>query len=63
MEQFFLDRDNSGHWYIVPVAMKDVWDDWRDLDEDDDASWTAPDGVRRVPGGTRLVTFTNPVIE
>lgn len=62
MERFFLDRDNDGHWYIVPVAIKDIWDDWCDLDSDDEAAWTVPEGVTRVPGNPRLVTFTNPTI-
>jgi len=63
MEEFFLSRDNSGHWYVVPVSKQAEWDAWLEIDEDDERAWTAPDGVVPVCGSPCLVRFTSWRIE
>ena len=62
-ERFFLGQDSSSHWYIVPVSRTEDWLAWRDLDEDDERAWTAPDYARAVGGSPFLVTFADPKIE
>ncbi len=37
--RFFLGRDESSHWYLVPVERKEEWDAWTELSEDDEESW------------------------
>lgn len=58
--RFFLDRDNSGHWYLVPEERRAEWDAWSNLDEDDEASWNEPTFAKRLNGHPARVTFTNP---
>ena len=41
--QYFLSQDQSSHWYVVPISRKDEWNDWVDLDEDDEAGWEVPE--------------------
>lgn len=62
-ERYFLDTDNSSHWFIVPVSRKAEWQAWNELDEDDPASWDAPDFAEPVGGCFNLVTFTDPRID
>lgn len=59
-ERFFLDQDQSSHWYIVPAAKRTEWDAWRDLPDDDEASWEAPIWSRRLDGSPTNITFSNP---
>ena len=30
-DRFFLDQDQSSHWYIVPLSRKSEWDEWCEL--------------------------------
>lgn len=64
--RFFLARDNSSHWYLVPAELHEIWDAWTELDEDDSDSWALPGplqaaGCRRLNGNPSNVTFTDPV--
>lgn len=61
MERFFKAVDNSSHHYIVPLAKRAEWIAWRDLPEDDENGWDAPEWAVRIDGGT--LTFTDPKIE
>lgn len=61
-ERFFLSRDNDFHWYIIPVARQQEWDEWREISEDDERSWTPPDFAKPVGGAPSLVTFCMPEI-
>ncbi len=63
--RFFLDRDSSAHWYLVPEAQRQAWIDWGELDEDDEASWELPEalvqaGCRRLSGAPSGISFTDP---
>jgi hypothetical protein len=62
-ERYFLDQDNSSHWYVVPVARQEEWDAWCNLDEDDERAWEVPSWARPVNGSHQRVKFENPVIE
>ncbi len=58
--RYFLGSDNSSHWYLVPVAHRKDWEAWTNLDEDDEASWEAPDFAVRLGGHLSQVTFADP---
>lgn len=59
-ERYFLDRDNSGHWYLVKAANRDDWYQWTELPEDDEESWDPPSFATRLDGSPSRVTFSNP---
>lgn len=61
--RYYLARDNSGHWYVVPDGRRSDWVAWTLLPEDDERAWDAPDWAQRVNGAPGLVTFTDPVID
>lgn len=62
-DRFFLDRDRSCHWYIVPVGRRTEWEEWCDLEEYDERSWDPPEFARRLAGSPSWVTFENPADE
>jgi len=41
-EYYFLDSDDDGHWYVVKECYRQKWDEWRNLDENDERSWSPP---------------------
>lgn len=55
---YFLDRDDSGHWYVVPVSQAKAWQEWLDSTDDEDfCSYAMPEGVEEVGGHPSLVSF------
>ena len=56
-EEYFLDQDESCHWYIVPEINRQEWNDWCDIDEDDEASWNVPDFAKELGTGPNAVIF------
>lgn len=61
VERFFLDQDDSSHWYIVPADRRAEWEEWANIPEDDEVGWTEPGFVRRLDGGPNRVTFSAPI--
>jgi len=59
-ERFFLGRDNSGHWYLIPLSHYDDYIRWNNLDKDDPESWDAPDWMKRLDGSPSRITFLDP---
>lgn len=59
-ERFFLDQDNSFHWYLVEEKHRTDWNKWRDLPDDDEAGWNTPPFAKRLDGGASEITFTDP---
>lgn len=57
--RFFLSRDSSCHWYVVPSSKRDEWEAWTNLDEDDEASWEAPKWAHEINGPPDAITFEN----
>lgn len=53
----FLSQDNSCHWYLVPAGMREAWNEWCNLDEDDERAWDAPPYAVRLPGSPSQVEF------
>ncbi len=41
-ERFFIGYDQSSYTYVVPVTMRAEWEQWREIPEDDERSWTVP---------------------
>lgn len=60
--RFYLAQDNDWHLYVVPVEMRNVFNEWIATDpEADGFDPEPPDGVRRIRGGMADVTFTSPI--
>lgn len=58
--RYFLDQDNSMHWYLVEADHGAEWDAWTSLPDDDPAGWACPGYAERLDGGPSRVTFENP---
>jgi hypothetical protein len=59
--RYFLDRDDSGHWYLVEAAKRPEWGVWSAREADDELGWAVPPFAERLNGSPSLVTFANPV--
>ena len=59
MERYFLGQDNDCHWYVIPESKREEWEEWRDLDEDNEESWNVPKWALEVGGSPSRVTFGN----
>lgn len=57
MKKYFLDQDDSGHWYLVESAHRADWESWLELDEDDKVSWDPPEFAIRIGGGPQQIDF------
>ena len=58
-EKYFLSQDCSSHWYVVPIKNKKEWDEWCEIDEDDERAWEAPDFAEEVWWCPWNVEFTS----
>ena len=58
-ESYFLSQDNDSHWYVIPSEKEEDWNDFLDIDEDDEASWDIPDWADAIGGSPSLVRFPN----
>lgn len=61
MKRYFLGRDNDCHWYLVDAAKRGAWNDWLNLEADDERSWEAPSFAQRLNGSHERVTFERPL--
>ena len=59
-KRYFIDKDQSGHRFLVDAKFKKEWDQWNNLPEDDENSWVAP-GYAMVLDGS-FVTFSDPEV-
>jgi hypothetical protein len=53
--KYRLYTDNDGHWYKVPVEQTEEFDSWLELDSEDEASWTPPEGCIEIDGPHNVV--------
>ena len=60
--KYILIQDNNSHWYVIPKDKEDEWNQWCELDTDDEASWEAPEFADEVWGCTSLVEFSKYLI-
>lgn len=54
MEKYFLSQDDSCHWYLIPVSKRKEWEEWRNLSEDDPASWNTPNFTIGIDGPSNI---------
>ena len=55
--EHILIQDNDGHWYVIPADRGKDFNQWLELDPDDDKSWTKPEYADDVGGSPTLVKF------
>jgi hypothetical protein len=60
--KYILGQDNSCHWYLLPADKKEEWEEWLDISEEDERSWTLPEFAKFIDGWHKL-SFENPVEE
>jgi len=56
-ESYFLDKDDDGHWYVVPLCKSEEWDKWQDIDSDDEAKWKVPEFAIPIGGHPNRIAF------
>ena len=61
-KSYFLDQDNSSHWYLVEAYKRAEWEEWLNLDEDDPKSWEAPSFAKGIDSPS-TVTFEQPSLK
>lgn len=57
-QRYFLAQDNDSHWYVVQANRRKEWDDWCEIDSDDERAWTAPEFATAVGGAPSMITFS-----
>lgn len=55
--RYFLDQDNSSHWYVIEASHRTEWDAWCNLPEDDERGWDAPEFAHAVGGAPNQIEF------
>lgn len=61
MNLYFFDRDNSGHWYMIPAEEKGLWQTFKNEDEDNEdanALFNSLFSAYRTNGGISDILFT-----
>lgn len=61
-ERFFMDCDESGHYFVVPASRRAEWEQWTLIPVEDDRAWVPPDYARSVGCSPTMLSFTDPVI-
>ena len=54
-QKFRLAEDNDGHHYVIPSDKTSEWEDWLEIDGDDERSWTPPEFAKEIDGPHKLV--------
>jgi hypothetical protein len=57
MKKYFLDTDNDSHWHLIEAERREDWENWCELDTDDESSWNVPDFAHSLGGGPNCVEF------
>lgn len=60
MIRYFMDSDDDGHWYLIPVEYQAAWDRWTGLDQDSPEAWDPPAWAVPLDGHPNGITFENP---
>ncbi len=60
VERFYLDQDDSCHWYIIPWSKRQEWETF--LDSEGCELGDVPPWAERV-NGTHSVSFAYPMVE
>lgn len=59
--RYFLDADNDGNWYLIPVERRKEWDAWTELDSDDEGIWDVPTFAEKRNRPVNFLEFENPI--
>lgn len=54
VKRYYLDNDDDGHWYVVPLEQRATFNEWLTKDEAE-----TPPGVVAIGGPPSGVTFTD----
>jgi hypothetical protein len=57
-KRYRLAQDNDSHWYVIPVDRAEEWEQWCEIDSDDERAWTPPEFAWQVGGSYSLVEFS-----
>ena len=58
--RYFLASDNDGHWYVIAEEHRREWEEWLEIDSDNEQAWTPPPYARSLGCSPTCVTFTDP---
>lgn len=58
--KYKLTQDNDSHWYKIPVDKQKEFDDWLNIDSDNEESWTPPDFAAEIDSPESFI-FEEPV--
>lgn len=54
---YFLDCDDDGHDYLIPSSRRKDWNEWLNLDRDEELSWVVPSYAKRLEYSISHVEF------
>lgn len=57
MTKYFLDNDDDGHWYLVPVEEREAFEEWLDSDVDEHHIFTAKAYEYMIGGHPNKIEF------
>lgn len=57
--EYFLSRDNSGHWILVPQPIRAWWFKYLEIPDDDERSFSYPEGCIPINKIPENVVFSN----
>lgn len=58
-EYYFIDSDDDGHNVIIPMSKEKEWNEWSELDNDDERKWDSPDFAIHFDGHHSSVIFSD----
>ncbi len=59
--RFYLDQDDSCHWYIIPLSKRQEWNEF--LDSEACELGDVPPWAERINTGVSSVSFAYPMVE
>ncbi len=58
--RYFFDTDNDAHTYLVEADHRKEWEEWVNLDQDDERAWEPPSFARPLGMAVSQFTFVDP---
>lgn len=52
--KYFVDQDESCHWYVIPALRRAAWEAFLDIPEDDELSWNVPAWAIMIDGASSI---------
>lgn len=60
-KKYFLDQDQSSHWYLVDNHFREQWNTFKNLDEDNPLCWNTPEYASMIGCHPNKIIFENPI--